>query len=80
MNKITIKQMSERTGISVPTLRRWCVAGDIPGAEQSQFKIGAGYAWLIPEDAVLPTPEEVGKRSPNYEKNPKNDEISEFIY
>jgi hypothetical protein len=72
MNKITIKQMSDRTGISVPTLRRWCVTGRIDGAEQTQFKIGAGNIWLIPENAIIPIPDEVGKRSPNYELSPKN--------
>lgn len=72
MNKITIKQMSDRTGVSVATIRRWIVEGRIKGAEQTQFKIGAGHIWLIPENAEIPVPDEVGKRSPNYELSPKN--------
>jgi predicted DNA-binding transcriptional regulator AlpA len=74
---LTLKQVSEKRGVSVATLRRWIAEGKIPKAKQSQFKIGAGYAWLIPEDAEIPEPIDEGKRSPNY-NHPKNERINEF--
>lgn len=77
-NDLTLKQVSEKHGVSVATLRRWIAEGKIPTAKQSQFKIGAGYAWLIPEDAEIPVPIEQGKRSPNYNHPPKNEGLTEF--
>lgn len=78
MPMLTLKQVSDKTGVSVATLRRWCTEGRIPGAEQSTIKIGAGYVWLIPENAEIPTPSEEGKRSPNYHQSPKNLGLTEF--
>lgn len=77
-NKQTLKQVSDRTGVSVATLRRWIAEGKIPRAEQTNIKIGSGYVWLIPEDAEIPTPEPAGKRHPNYELSPKNEGITQL--
>lgn len=77
-NYLTLKQISEKHGVSVATLRRWIAEKKIDGAKQSQFKIGAGYAWLIPENAEIPIPIEEGKRSPNYNQSPKNEGLTEF--
>lgn len=75
---LTVKQVSDRTGVSVATLRRWIAEEKIKGAEQSQIKIGSGRVWLIPEDAEIPTPEPAGKRHPNYELSPKNEGITQL--
>ena len=75
---LTVKEVSDCTGVSVATLRRWIAEGKIKGAKQSQIKIGSGRVWLIPEDAEIPTPESVGKRHPNYELSPKNEGIAQL--
>jgi hypothetical protein len=77
-NKLTLKQVSDKHGVSVATLRRWIAEGKIPSAEQSKIKIGAGYVWLIPEDAEIPTPIDEGARHPDYNRSPKNLRINEF--
>ena len=45
---ITVKQASERWGISDRRVRNLCAAGKIPGAYQE------GRGWKIPQDAVKP--------------------------
>lgn len=75
---VTLKQISDKHGVSVATLRRWIADKKIPGAVQSEIKIGSGNVWLVPEDAVIPTPEAAGKRHPNYEISPKNDGITQL--
>jgi hypothetical protein len=73
----TIKQVSDRTGISTATLRRWIAEGKIKGAERSQIKIGSGNVWLLPDDVEIPEPEEAGKRHPNY-VTPKNEGLTQL--
>jgi len=72
MAKLTLKEVSQKHGVSVATLRRWIGQGKIPQAEQTQIKIGSGYVWLIPEEAEIPTPVEEGARHPDYDRSPKN--------
>ncbi len=78
MQLLTLKEVSQRTGVSEPTLRRWCAEGRIPEALRSPIKTGKGQAWLIPDTAEIPVPAEEGKRSPNYENPPKNGGLTEF--
>lgn len=78
MNKLTLKEVSQRHGVSVATLRRWIAQGKIPSAEQSQIKIGSGHVWLIPENAEIPTPVEEGARHPDYDRTPKNEGLTQL--
>lgn len=78
MQLLTLKEVSQRTGVSEPTLRRWCAEGKIPDAQRSPIKTGKGQAWLIPDTAEIPIPKDEGKRAEKYEFLPKNDEITEF--
>lgn len=78
MQLLTLKEVSQRTGVSEPTLRRWCADGRIPEAQRSPIKTGKGQAWLIPETAEIPTPAEEGRRAEKYKESPKNEVITEF--
>lgn len=77
MQLLTLKEVSDRTGVSIPTLRRWCAEGRIKEAVQSPIKTGTGRAWLIPDTAEIPVPAEEGKRAENY-KPPKKEGLIEF--
>jgi predicted site-specific integrase-resolvase len=78
MQRLTLKQVSEKHGVSVATLRRWIAQGKIPSAEQSEIKIGAGYVWLVPENAEIPIPIDEGARHPDYDRTPKNEGLTQF--
>lgn len=75
MGYLTVKKVSDQTGVSVATIRRWCEEGKVPGAHQSVITIGSGRVWLIPEESVAKLPEiqPAGRRSPKYKKNPKTE-------
>jgi hypothetical protein len=67
---LTLAQVSAQTGISKETLARWCRQGKIAGAARD-IKIGLGYLWRIPADAVLPEVQLEGKAHPDYGKRSK---------
>lgn len=75
---LTLKQVSEKHGVSVATLRRWIAAGGIPQAIRSEVKIGSGYVWLIPEGVDIPVPSPSGARHPNYHRTMKNEDLTEL--
>jgi transcriptional regulator with XRE-family HTH domain len=47
MKRLTIREIHEESGISVPTLSRWCRLKKIPNAEKKITP--AGEFWEIPE-------------------------------
>lgn len=47
MNKLTIREIHEKTGIAVPTLSRWCRKGKFANAQKVISP--AGEYWEIPE-------------------------------
>ena len=49
MNYMTLKQASDKWGISPRMINYYCSEGRIPGAENM------GRVWLIPTDAEKPT-------------------------
>lgn len=49
MEYLTIKQTSEKWGISIRRINALCSEGRIPGATK------IGYFWVIPADAEKPT-------------------------
>ena len=49
MDYITLKQASDKRGISPRMINYYCSAGRITGAEKM------GRVWLIPKDAETPT-------------------------
>lgn len=48
MNYMTLKEASEKWGVSPRMINYYCSAGRIKGAEKK------GTVWLIPEDAEKP--------------------------
>jgi hypothetical protein len=48
MKKLTIREIHEKTDISIKTLSRWCRLGKFPNAEK--ISSPAGEYWEIPED------------------------------
>lgn len=48
MNYMTLKEASEKWGVSPRRINYYCSAGRIPGAEKK------GTVWLIPKDAKKP--------------------------
>jgi len=65
MDFYSLRELSERDGVSMATLRRWCVKGYIPGATLAAGK------WFVPKNVKYRYPEPEGKRSPNYGKKSK---------
>jgi len=57
MDYMTLKQASEKWGISPRMINYYCSAGRIAGAEKM------GTVWLIPKDAVKPTDGRLKKSS-----------------
>lgn len=49
---ITVSEAAKITGSSSATIRRLCENGTIKGAIKSQIKIGNGFVWLVPENAL----------------------------
>lgn len=78
MEYLTLKEVSKRTGVSEPTLRRWCAEGRISEAQRSPIRTGKGQAWLIPDTAEIPIPKDEGKRAEKYEFSPKNEGLTEL--
>ena len=48
MDYLSIKQLSEKWGISKRRIQTLCSTGRIPGAKK------VGYSWIIPDDAEKP--------------------------
>ena len=48
MNYMTLKEASEKWGVSPRRINYYCSAGRIPGAEKK------GTVWLVPKDAEKP--------------------------
>ena len=46
----TLPEVAKRLGIMPRTLRLWCAAGRVPGAQK------IGRDWLIPDDAEIDRP------------------------
>ena len=61
MGYLSIKQTSEKWGISVRRIQTLCSSGRIEGAQK------VGYSWIIPSDAKKPTDARV--KSGKYIKN-----------
>lgn len=49
MEYLSIRQTSEKWGISVRRVQTLCAAGRIPNAQK------IGYSWIIPADAPKPS-------------------------
>ena len=69
MDYLSIKQLSEKWGISKRRIQTLCSTGRIPGAKK------VGYSWNIPDDAEKPVDARI--KSGKYLKNKKCSEASE---
>ena len=69
MDYLSIKQLSEKWGISKRRIQTLCSTGRIPGAKK------VGYSWIIPDDAEKPVDGRI--KSGKYLKNKKCSEASE---
>ena len=69
MDYLSIKQLSEKWGISKRRIQTLCSTGRIPGAKK------VGYSWIIPDDAEKPVDARI--KSVKYLKNKKCSEASE---
>ena len=69
MDYLSIKQLSEKWGISKRRIQTLCSTGRIPGAKK------VGYLWIIPDDAEKPVDARI--KSGKYLKNKKCSEASE---
>ena len=69
MDYLSIKQLSEKWGISKRRIQTLCSTGRIPGAKK------VGYSWIIPDDAEKPVDARI--KSGQYLKNKKCSEASE---
>jgi len=69
MEYLSIKQTSEKWGISKRRIQTLCSTDRIPGAKK------IGYAWIIPEDAEKPADARI--KSGKYLKNKSSSEGSE---
>ena len=49
MEYLSIKQTSEKWGISVRRIQTLCASNRIPGAQK------IGYSWIVPADAEKPS-------------------------
>lgn len=50
---ISISSYAKKNGYGRTTVTKWCNKGQMPGAVRVPYHTSAaGYAWLIPEDAV----------------------------
>lgn len=64
MKYLSVRQTSERWGISTRRIQILCCEGRIPGA------VRIGYAWAIPDDE--PKPKDARIKSGKYIKQPKD--------
>lgn len=64
MEYLSIKQTSEKWGISVRRIQTLCSSNRIPGAQK------VGYSWIIPADAQKPADARI--KSGKYLKNRDN--------
>ena len=69
MDYLSIKQLSEKWGISKRRIQTLCSTGRIPGAKK------VGYSWIIADDAEKPVDARI--KSGKYLKNKKCSEASE---
>ena len=69
MDYLSIKQLSEKWGISKRRIQTLCSTGRIPGAKK------VGYSWIIPDDSEKPVDARI--KSGKYLKNKKCSEASE---
>ena len=69
MDYLSIKQLSEKWGISKRRIQTLCSTGRIPGAKK------VGSSWIIPDDAEKPVDARI--KSGKYLKNKKCSEASE---
>ena len=69
MQYLSIRQTSEKWGISPRRIQVLCATNRIPGA------VRIGYSWAIPSDAVKPTDARIksGKYIKNIQGEEKND-------
>jgi predicted site-specific integrase-resolvase len=59
---LTVKEVSEKTGIAVSTISLYCRDGKFPHAKRNESPIGV--FWQIPEtDLALITPQKRGRPS-----------------
>ncbi len=69
MDYLSIKQLSEKWGISKRRIQTLCSTDRIPGAKK------VGYSWIIPDDAEKPADARI--KSGKYLKNKRCSEASE---
>lgn len=69
MDYLSIKQLSEKWGISKRRIQTLCSTDRIPGAKK------IGYSWIIPEDAEKPADARI--KSGKYLKNKSDSAVSE---
>lgn len=49
---LTVKEAAKQTGIPIPTLKRLCQKGKVPGAQQQPAPTAKGFYWLIPRASL----------------------------
>ena len=69
MDYLSIKQTSEKWGISKRRIQTLCSTDRIPGAKK------VGYSWIIPDDAEKPVNARI--KSGKYLKKKRHSEIPE---
>ena len=69
MDYLSIKQLSEKWGISKRRIQTLCSTGRIPGAKK------VGYSWIIPDNAEKPVDARI--KSGKYLKSKRCSEDSE---
>lgn len=69
MDYLSIKQTSEKWGISKRRIQTLCSIDRIPGAKK------VGYSWIIPDDAEKPVDARI--KSGKYLKKKRHSEIPE---
>jgi predicted DNA-binding transcriptional regulator YafY len=50
---LTLREASERLGVSVKTVRRMVTRGDLPGSHQVPMTSGKGMQWVVPYSEIV---------------------------
>jgi len=50
---MTLREASERLGVSVKTVRRMVTRGDLPGSHQVPMASGKGLQWVVPYSEIV---------------------------
>jgi hypothetical protein len=50
---LTLREASERLGVSVKTVRRMVARGDLPGSHQVPMPNGKGLQWVVPYSEIV---------------------------